>query len=286
MIEFLEIFFFGQGNVKMADFGLSAGVAIGGAVLNVVGGIFGAGAAKKRERAARREKARLQRRLGYLENNRQDIINPASGATNLSGLAQDLSGQLTNNLANLGVATKAAEIQIEQADISLANTLDTIRATGAGAGGATALAQAALQSKKGVAANIEQQEAQNERLRAQGEQQLQQQKLAEQQRVQGIQIREGGRIQGMEMQGRQFAFQTQENREMQQLDRVSAQLAGAQAREMQAQSDRTGALTGAIGGLTSIVGAGLSSGAFSGSGATSANGKTFIDFSNLGTGSN
>ena len=67
----------------------------------------------------------------------------------------------------LGVATQAAEIQIEQADIALANTLDTIRATGSGAGGATALAQAALQSKKGVAASIEQQEAQNEKLKAQ-----------------------------------------------------------------------------------------------------------------------
>jgi len=235
--------------------GIMAGVAIGGAVLNVVGGIFGAGAAKKRERAARREKAKLQRKLNYLENNRQAIINPAEGVTNLSGLAQDLSGQLTNNMANLSVATQAAEMQIEQADISLANTLDTIRATGAGAGGATALAQAALQSKKGVAAGIEQQEAQNEKLRAQGEQQLQQQRLAEQQRVQGIQIREGGRVQGMEMQGRQFAFQTQENREGEQLDRVSAQIAGAEARQAQAGADRTGAITGAIGGLTSIAGA-------------------------------
>ena len=42
---------------------------------------------------------------------------------------------------------------------------------------------------------------------------------------------------------------------------------------MQAQSDRTGALTGMIGGITSIAGAGLSSGAFSGSGATSTLGK-------------
>ena len=58
-----------------------------------------------------------------------------------------------------------AEMQIEEADIALANTLDTLRATGAGAGGATALAQAALQSKKGVAASIEQQESQNEKLR-------------------------------------------------------------------------------------------------------------------------
>ena len=232
-----------------------ATVAIAGAALSVIGGMFGAGAAKKRERKAAREKARLQRKLTNLENSRQDIIDPSAGVTNLSGLAQDLSGQLTNPMANLSVATQAAEMQVEQADISLANTLDTIRATGAGAGGATALAQAALQSKKGVSASIEQQEAQNERLRAQGEQQVQQLKMAEQQRVQGLQIREGGRVQGLEMQGRQFAFQTQENREMQQLDRVSAQISGAEAREAQAGADRTGAFTGMIGGITSIAGA-------------------------------
>jgi hypothetical protein len=232
-----------------------ATVAIAGAALSVIGGMFGAGAAKKRERKAAREKARLQRKLTNLENSRQDIIDPSAGVTNLSGLAQDLSGQLTNPMANLSVATQAAEMQVEQADISLANTLDTLKATGAGAGGATALAQAALQSKKGVSASIEQQEANNERLRAQGEQQMQQLKMAEQQRVQGLQIREGGRVQGLEMQGRQFAFQTQENREMQQLDRVSAQISGAEAREAQAGADRTGAFTGMIGGITSIAGA-------------------------------
>jgi hypothetical protein len=51
---------------------------------------------------------------------------------------------ITNPYENLGVATQAAEFQAEQADIALANTLDTLLATGAGAGGATALAQAAL----------------------------------------------------------------------------------------------------------------------------------------------
>ena len=228
------------------------GIAIGGAALNVIGGIFGAGAAKKREKAAAREKAQLTRKLSYLENNRQAIINPADGVTSLSGMAQDLSGSLTNNMANLSVATQAAEMEIEQADISLANTLDTIRATGAGAGGATALAQAALQSKKGVSASIEQQEANNERARAQGEQNLQQQRMQEGARVQGLQIGEGGRVQGLEMQGKQFAFQSQENREGAQLDRVSAQLSGAQARESQAQSDRTGAITGAISGIAGV----------------------------------
>jgi hypothetical protein len=239
-----------------------ATVAIAGAALSVIGGMFGAGAAKKRERKAAREKARLQRKLTNLENSRQDIIDPSAGVTNLSGLAQDLSGQITNPMANLSVATQAAEMQVEQADISLANTLDTIRATGASAGGATALAQAALQSKKGVSASIEQQEAQNEKLRAQGEQQMQQLKMAEQQRVQGLQIKEGGRVQGLKMQGSQFAFQTQENREMQQLDRVSAQIAGAEARQAQAGADRTGAFTGMLGGITSIAGAAVGNSKF------------------------
>lgn len=90
----------------------------------------------------------MREKLTQLENSRQDVTNP---------------------FANLGVATQAAEMQIEQTDIALANTLDAIRATGAAAGGATALAQAALQSKKDVSANIEQQESQNEKLRAEGE---------------------------------------------------------------------------------------------------------------------
>ena len=48
MIEFLEIFLFGQGDpsVQMAE-PLSAGIMIGGAALNIIGGIFGAGKAKK-----------------------------------------------------------------------------------------------------------------------------------------------------------------------------------------------------------------------------------------------
>jgi len=77
--------------------------------------------------------------------------------------------KITNPYANLGVASKAAEFQAEQADQSLANTLDTIRATGSGAGGATALAQAALQSKQGISADIQKQELSNQRKFAEGE---------------------------------------------------------------------------------------------------------------------
>ena len=145
-----------------------------GAGASVVSGLFGGSKAKAAARAAAAEKARLQGKLNSLETNRQDIVNPYAGVVSLASMASDLSNQISNPFANLSVATGAAEMKIEQADISLANTLDTVRATGAGAGGATALAQAALQSKKGVAASIESQEAQNEKLRAQGEQQMEQ----------------------------------------------------------------------------------------------------------------
>jgi hypothetical protein len=148
-----------------------------GAGASIVGGLIGNNAAKKAARAAAREKRRLQKKLDTLEANRQEIVSPYQGFENLTSM-------LSNPFANLGVATQAAEMQVEEADISLANTLDTLRATGASAGGATALAQAALRSKKGVSASIEQQEAQNEKLKAQGEQQLQQQKVAEERRMQ------------------------------------------------------------------------------------------------------
>ncbi len=70
-------------------------------------------------------------------------------------------GILTNEAEKIGVATKAAEFQAEQADLALANTLDTIMATGSGGAGATALAQAALQSKQGIQADIQRQELTN-----------------------------------------------------------------------------------------------------------------------------
>lgn len=206
---------------------------------SLIGGLFGANAAKNAAKAAARERRRLQAKLERLENNRQEIINPYQGFENLTSM-------LSNPFANLGVATQAAEIKIEQADISLANTLDTMRATGASAGGATALAQAALRSKQGVSASIEQQEAQNEKLKAQGEQQLQQQKVAEERRMQ-----QAGAA------GKQFVFGTTERREQQQLDRTAAMLGQQQAAAAQAKADQTSALTGMFG---TVAQAGLSGG--------------------------
>jgi|TARA_R110000822_G_scaffold310262_2_gene442405 hypothetical protein len=203
------------------------GAIIGGGA-SIIGGIFGSRSAKKRARAAAKEKARLQAKLNNLEENRQEIVNPY----------QDLSSMISNPFANLSVATGAAEIKIEEADISLANTLDTIRSTG-GSGSATALANAALKSKKGVAASIEMQEKQNEDKRAAGEKQKQDALMAEGQRVQ---------------QGEAWEFGQREQREMQQLDRTAAMLGAAGQAQAQAQSDQTGAITGMFGSLAGIAG--------------------------------
>jgi hypothetical protein len=228
---------------------IAAGVAA-----TVIGGAVQSGKAHKQMRGARGAKRRAAAKVKELQDGRSTITNPYAGVQSLAGMATDLSNQMSNPFSSLGVATQAAEIQMEQSDIALANSLDAMVATGAGAGGATALAQAALRSKKGVSASIESQEAQNEKLRAQGEQQLEQQRVAEQRRLQGIQIGEGQRMQGLDAAGKQFMFGAQETRELQQLNRVSTQLGGAQAQQMQASADQTGAYTSMVGGLASIAG--------------------------------
>ena len=186
---------------------VSAGLGIGGSILS---GILGSAAAKKAKRAAARETKRLNQKLNFLENNRQAIINPYEGITDLSGMVTDRSGDMSNAFNNLSVATQAAEMQIEQTDIALANTLDAIMATGSGAGGATALAQAAKQGKQEVAASIEAQESQNEKLRAQGEQSLEQRRISEQQRIEGIQMTQADKVQQAEMQGKSFVYEQKE----------------------------------------------------------------------------
>lgn len=200
-------------------------------------GLFTNKAAKKAEKMIRKAEDQIAGTLA----NRQAIINPYAGVTDLSGL-------ISNPFANLQVATEAAEFQAEEADLSLASTLDTLRATGAGAGGATALAQEAARSKRGVAASIEQQEAQNERLRAQGEQQAQQAKIAEQQRLQQA-----------EALGAAYEFEAQEDRTVADLSRASAMLQGASQQYMDARADG-GILGGALkqfaGGLGQALGAG------------------------------
>ena len=112
-------------------------------------GVIGVDAFIKRNEA----KNILKNQQGYVDKLMQNYMNTP----------------IYNPYENLSVATQANQIKMDETDKALANTLDTLRQTGAAAGGATALAQAALKSKAGIAADIEKQEVGNERLKAQGE---------------------------------------------------------------------------------------------------------------------
>ena len=212
--------------------GISAGVS-------ALSGLFGAGKARRAARKARQQADALNKQIANLEKNRQAVINPYENV-------KDLSSMVTNPFANLQVATKAAEIKGAETDIALATTLDTLRATGAGAGGATALAQQAARSKAGIAAGIEKQEAQNTRLRAQGEQQMQR-----------LQMSEAARVQVAQAQGKAFKFNAQETRDTSKLNRLAGQadIASGQAAAYSQQSSQM--MGQALGALGSLAGAAI-----------------------------
>lgn len=204
----------------------------GGKILGGLGSALMGGSAARR---ARRRQARLEKQITELENSRVAITNPYASADSI----------LSNPFANLTVADQAAQMQAQQTDLALASTLDTLRATGAGGGGATALAQAALQGKQGVAASIQQQEAQNERLRAQGEARLQQQLFQ------------------ADALGKKFVFEQTDKREMQKLNRLSALAGAASQQAAAAQSTAMGGVGEVLGGIGSALGGGFKNGKFS-----------------------
>jgi hypothetical protein len=234
--------------IALAVVGVAAGLT------KVIGGIIGNSKAKRRARAAAAEKARIERQITNIENNRQAVINPYAGVTSVAGMAENLSGQMSNPMANLGVATQAAEIQMEQTDIALANTLDTLQATGASAGGATALAQAAARSKKDVAAGIETQEANNEKARAQGEQELQKQQIAEEQRIQNINLSDAVRTQDAGAKGAMYKFEAQEERTNAKLDRLSGNQDQSRMDQRRAQQDQNASQAMIVGGVSDALG--------------------------------
>ena len=213
-----------------------AWIAVGVGVASLASSAIGAHSANKQAKRSGRRADRLEDKMDRLEANRQEIINPFSGMRNLSDM-------VSNPFANLQVATEAAEFQAEEADIALANMADTLQATGQGAGGATALAQAALRSKRGISADIQKQEAANEASRAQGEF-----------NAQTMRFNEARRMQAMQAQGKQYMFETQENRDIAQLDRLSGLITGNRSNENKARGQQSQILGSMI---PNAVGAGL-----------------------------
>jgi hypothetical protein len=217
-------------------------MALIGAATNIVGGLIQGFGAKKRARAAQKRYRQAERAFNNLKAQRQ-------GLNDLGALAKDRSGDITNPFANIGVATQAAEFQAEEADVALANTLDTLRATGAGAGGATALAQAALRSKRDIGASIEKQEIQSQMLRAQGQQKAE---------VARAQI--GAQADALRIRGTSFTQQMREARQFRDEDRSAALLDQARMKMEGAQQASRAGFASALGSLGGIALGGLAGG--------------------------
>ena len=166
----------------------------------MVMGAFAKKDAKERAIDAAKEANELGKQLQALENNRQQIRNP---------------------YANLSVATQAAEMEAQEADASLANTLDTMRAGGFGASGATALAREAAKSKQGISADIQKQEQANQTKFAEGE---------------------------------KFVFEQQEERDVAKLDRLANLQEGYQQREMDALAGKQAINQQTAGAVGKIIG--------------------------------
>ncbi len=198
---------------------LAIGAAVGG-ITSMVGAQVQKNEAKKQMEAEAKKANDAKTALEELEKNRQEVINPYEN--------------MANEFENLGVATQASKFQAEEADIALANTLDTIMQTGGGSGGATALARAALESKRGISADIQKQEKANNDARAEGANQVQQ----------------------LKAQGEAYKFETQEARDVTKMDRLQSQQDNAENREMMARNAKMAAnqeMIGAVGGMASSL---------------------------------
>ena len=184
---------------------------IASAIIGLGTATFGFIQSGKAKREARDQRKAAEAKLMAIEANRPDITDPFEG--------------VENPYASMQVATQATEIAAEQADISLASSLDTLRATGASAGGATALARAAAQSKRGIGADIEKQEMALQKLRAQGTMQYE----------------------NIKAQSATAAFGRQEARDNQQLNRQSSLADSYAQQEMGAKHQQMGYIGAAVG---------------------------------------
>jgi len=198
--------------------GASTATASAGMLTGVGMSAYTAYQANEQQKEFAAKKQEQETLMAQLEANRQTIYNPMAG--------------LTNEAEKVGVATQAAKIEAEEADMALANTLDTIMATGGGASGATALAQAALKSKQGISIDIQKQELQNAKNAASTQMKINEQKA----------------------QGAKWAWEEQETRDMQQLDRAQNKIDKFEAQEYAAEAQKMAAFGNIASSFVSGVG--------------------------------
>jgi len=244
----------------MSAVALAITAAITGAI-GVAGGAVSSSQSAKQARIEAAKARRHEKKLEQLERMRPPVIDQ-------SQKIRDLKSQVFNPYEQMGVAMKGVEIQLEQQDQDLANTLDAINKSGTSAGGATALARAAAEGKAKVAASIENQEAANQKLKITGEAN----RLKQQMDLEQLAIAEEVN-----------AFGRQEARDIAKLDRTSGLMdqSNQNATDLFA-AGQNALISGVTSGLQSGVGV-YASGA--GSGGAGTNAATGLNDVNVGGGS-
>lgn len=190
--------------------------------------------------------------LDNLINNRQGVLNQQGDYNALATDMRSLKGELSNAYANLGVATNAAEMQQQQSDVALSNMLEGSVQMGYGAGGATALANAALKSKQGVAADIQKQEAANQKLRADGESQLQKDRISIEQAAMSMEVK------GLE--ARQDSWEAQEAREVYDINRAQGEVDAMEGQQVAYENAATDSFMAGLSGSTQVLSASAGTG--------------------------
>ena len=207
---------------------IGAVAAATGALGSLGMGISGKVKGNKNARIEARKEKRMQQKLEALERSRQQVVDK-------SDEIRAMKDEVFNPYQNLGVAMQGVNLKIEQTDEALANTLNALNKSGAGAGAATALARQAAASKAQVAASIENQELKNQQLYLSGEQQKAGQQLALEQQALQEEINVYGR---------------QETRDIAQLNRLAAQQQNAAQRQMQYMAGGDAAMAAGLAGFT------------------------------------
>jgi len=192
--------------------GIMTAAAIGGLVSGgskIIGSLVGSGKRKREQRAAEAELA--QQKQSFMD---FQFTNPYAG---LENVAEDLT-----------INQDAAQFQAQQTDAALAQSMQAAIASGGAPGGAQAIAQAALQSKRGVAADIARQEQAN----------------------QMAQVNQAGKLQQLSAQGEEDLQSQQYIRQGELLNMASGRKVAAD----QARAQATQMLVGGIGGVAGGIG--------------------------------
>ena len=199
-----------------------------------IGSLFGGGKRRREEKRARKQRGRAMNQFQNMQ-----FTNPYADMTNPYKDMED-------RFEDLRVGTQAAEFTAQEQQQQLANVLDSFRGAGGGTGRAavaTALARQSSRNAQMAAANIEQQELQNQRMAAEaGQQRDLAMASGEQQR------------QIYTAQGEAARQELEMGKRSQILGLANQELAGARAARAQAKSDLIGGIGSAAGAAFSAFG--------------------------------